>query len=812
MTSLQDCLPPPGSFNWHHRRKTNSFDSSESTASIRHAIIREVWLEKRPRPHAVYKIEVMSNSSHWFVFRRYKEFYSLHQKLAKKFGIPKDFLPPKKFTNSMAIETLEARREALEHYLQRLINSCDREVSSWPDLLEFLDLRGHDVSLVATSLARHFAEHGERIVSNNELIMLTPVQLHCVTKQLQLPQPQKSSESVDLVYLYDSISRLTRLGITDYVSKATQGKEFEVNYTYDLGMFSKLQELQVDGCRISSIAGINSLPQKLKSLTIRYCLHTMKEFLIDCAAEKRPAPAVKEVRDSWRTHAAFRLSNKRVIVQPWLALTTINMSHNNIICLDSSITLLPAICELDLSHNKMAHLDLSLLEESPLQKLSLVNNEIYLISGSTKTLNNLKRLNLRQNRIQSMEGLLCAQGLTSLDLSHNLIVVLSEVRKLAALEKLIKLSVFGNPMAKRKRHRMMVFSSFMQRELELDGQPMTRKEKTKLEARLGADNEADFDDSMSISTVSSDDDLDSGIDGHVPSLEPLFEEEDYIVVDRDMNLDLSERCDDFDAALRSEGREQSVLNKDDHSLMSSKEGCLKPDRTGLQSFGSYRESYAANWKPGTSFGGARKRPTQDGGGRASIQCLDSSNKTQDRHGNRLDRTNDDTRVKDSSVGHDISCIDTSDHSRCASNASENVLKEDPTLISFDKLIRTNRSPKSRFMSKATRLFEHSSMESKEQRITQPSLDSDSTHKDKMSSMENTDYSDQACASHATDADDELKRGPVSAKYCDKDIVILPEIGELHVEDNDEDELWNGEDECEAGTECEDESEAWDRVR
>ena len=44
--------------------------------------------------------------------------------MAKRFGIPRDFLPPKKLTNSMAIHTLELRREALEHYLQRLINRC----------------------------------------------------------------------------------------------------------------------------------------------------------------------------------------------------------------------------------------------------------------------------------------------------------------------------------------------------------------------------------------------------------------------------------------------------------------------------------------------------------------------------------------------------------------------------------------------------------------------------------------------------------------------------------------------------------------
>ena len=42
-----------------------------------------------------------------------------------------------------------------------------------------------------------------------------------------------------------------------------------------------------------------------------------------------------------------------------------------------------------------------------------------------------------------MEGLLCAQGLTNLNLSFNLIVVVSEVRKLAALENLKQLAING---------------------------------------------------------------------------------------------------------------------------------------------------------------------------------------------------------------------------------------------------------------------------------------------------------------------------------------------------------------------------------
>jgi len=47
---------------------------------------------------------------------------SPHIRTASSYGILKDLLPPRKITNNMAKETLENRREALEHYLQKLLN------------------------------------------------------------------------------------------------------------------------------------------------------------------------------------------------------------------------------------------------------------------------------------------------------------------------------------------------------------------------------------------------------------------------------------------------------------------------------------------------------------------------------------------------------------------------------------------------------------------------------------------------------------------------------------------------------------------
>jgi len=52
MTSLQDLLPQAGSSNWRKSRGNTDSDNNEDII-VRHIVIREVWLEKRPWPHAV---------------------------------------------------------------------------------------------------------------------------------------------------------------------------------------------------------------------------------------------------------------------------------------------------------------------------------------------------------------------------------------------------------------------------------------------------------------------------------------------------------------------------------------------------------------------------------------------------------------------------------------------------------------------------------------------------------------------------------------------------------------------------------------
>jgi len=200
------------------------------------------------------------------------------------------------------------------------------------------------------------------------------------------------------------------------------------------------------------------------------------------------------------------------------------------------MSLLPVLRQLDLSHNKINHLDLQLVTSPSLKTLLLASNDIYLISATDKPIDNLKNLNLSHNKIQNVEGLLCCQGLEDLNVTYNNIALIGEVRVLASLSHLRKLSVDGNHFAKKKRHRIIIFAYFRDKELLLDKKPVSRKEKAKIDAKVAAlERFQDIDDSLSsISTVSDDSVTDSGIDhtNWVSNLASLseIEESDYEVV------------------------------------------------------------------------------------------------------------------------------------------------------------------------------------------------------------------------------------------------------------------------------------------
>ena len=87
------------------------------------------------------KVYVRIRDTEWNVYRRYSQFFDLHQSLRKKDPIVNSFdFPPKKTVGNMGERFVEDRRRALQSYLRCIVNYLVRlvldifETSDWQDL------------------------------------------------------------------------------------------------------------------------------------------------------------------------------------------------------------------------------------------------------------------------------------------------------------------------------------------------------------------------------------------------------------------------------------------------------------------------------------------------------------------------------------------------------------------------------------------------------------------------------------------------------------------------------------------------------
>jgi len=100
--------------------------------------------DRKVSSHHVYQIYIRIASDEWIVYKRYSQFYSIHQILKKKYQqISELEFPPKKYHGSRHAKVVGERRKKLETYLRNVLNIlqndnniCDR--SSLIQVLPFL--------------------------------------------------------------------------------------------------------------------------------------------------------------------------------------------------------------------------------------------------------------------------------------------------------------------------------------------------------------------------------------------------------------------------------------------------------------------------------------------------------------------------------------------------------------------------------------------------------------------------------------------------------------------------------------------------
>ena len=286
----------------------------------------------------------------------------------------------------------------------------------------------------------------------------------------------------------------------------------------------------------------------------------------------------------------------------------------------------------------------------------------------------------------------------------------------------------------------------------------------------------------------SDDDMDSGIDGHVPSLEPLFEEDDYILLDKDVNLaslTISESGGGSKARGGSlEGKCPECMQgcqcgspNNSRKTSPMKSAAFKiGDDSNLESFGGYQESLAANWKPDNRFqvhkGLNMAAKTVAGEGFAQSSDCNGSQSVRKRT-TLENRENGRPEI----VSHNNSKQTIfSSKTQKENEKAKRILPKNPSLTSFDKIVRNSKKKKDR-----------------RQRM-------DLWHSNARIGSQPATSSNEGYHSPATEKFNHRTLAP-NFSGNSKNVIILPEVDEFRVEDVSEDELWNGEEDCETGLEC-----------
>ncbi|XP_062842649.1 nischarin [Trichomycterus rosablanca] len=417
--------------------------------------------------YTVYIIEVVVGDHRWTVEHRYSDFHDLHEKLTSEKKIDKHLLPPKKIIGKNSKSLVEKRQKELEVYLQTLLSRFPVAV---PKVLSiFLHFHFYEINGIAAALAEDLFHRGEQFLAAGEVFLLKPLQLYAVTQQLKLAKPTcaNGDAKADLGHILDFACRLKYLKIPGTKGAVGTSNIEEESLPFDLSVFKSLLQIEMTECSSGQIKGISSLKSTLATLTVHNSAASMKEILVPEAAEFA----------QWEAEGVDIDCTVTAIIPTWRMLTTLDMSHNDICCIDESVKLIPAVEFLDLSHNCLSLVE-NLQYLYNLVHLDLSWNKLTVLQGVHTKLGNIKTLNLAGNQLETLSGLSKLYSLVNLDLSRNRIAQLDEIKHIGTLPCLEKLSLTENPMCIIPDYRTKVLALFGDRASEvcLDGTVTTEKE------------------------------------------------------------------------------------------------------------------------------------------------------------------------------------------------------------------------------------------------------------------------------------------------------------------------------------------------
>ncbi|XP_018329598.1 nischarin-like [Agrilus planipennis] len=402
-----------------------------------------------------YNVEVKIGEVKWKIMRRYNDFFELHQQLVNDHGVSKDLLPPKKVILNKSKAFIESRREALQIYLQKLLQYLKSAMPK--EFWEFLEFHEYDIYFILQGMAIKLSSNSFKMSSEKEH-EFTPLQLHAITKCLKqaVLEFDRNGKDCDLSNILDFFSELNSMVLCGSGTCYKNSNIIPNSLPFELSSFKYLESLVIFNVNLDNIYCVDNLRNTVKKLGVHQTQATKISNILQCDTVHKTVVDEK---------------------QSWNKLVEIDFTCNAISEVDGSVGLAPLLTTMTLSKNKLTFFpDLSCLTN--LKDLNLSKNMITHCENLHTKLGNVVKIDLSQNRLTNLKGFSKLYSLESLDISHNSIYNIEEAKNIGDLPCLEDVVLNGNPVAAIVDYRIKILENFGERakEICLDNEMPTQSE------------------------------------------------------------------------------------------------------------------------------------------------------------------------------------------------------------------------------------------------------------------------------------------------------------------------------------------------
>lgn len=284
--------------------------------------------------------------------------------------------------------------------------------------------------------------------------------MHAISERLKQPRPslEITDKKYDFSHVLDFNSHLKDLVVEGNLAYGTSNIN-PSTLSIELSTFKNVEKFTVDNYPVDKIYNMGNLRDTVKILKVH----------------KTNLKNITELTMCEEVHKHISSANDTHV---WLKVTHLDLSDNQIECIDEAIKLLPHIESLVLNNNKLKEIsNVTLLPR--LSQLHLASNNFTTLPEDLHTkLGKIVYIDLACNNLCSLASFSKLYCLEYLDVSCNKIESIDEVKHIGSLPCLENLKLTGNPVSTIVDYRVKVLEPFGRRaaDIFLDNEKPNQKE------------------------------------------------------------------------------------------------------------------------------------------------------------------------------------------------------------------------------------------------------------------------------------------------------------------------------------------------